>query len=60
MQDIRNRDHNAVPLHFSFCLNTSKNDTPGSIASGTHRFAFRMHTMSPVEIAIDSWPSTVT
>ncbi len=60
MQDIRDGDHKAVPLHFSFWRNTSKKETPGSTARGTHCFALRMYTMSPVEMAMDSWPSTVT
>src|SRR6266404_4003724 len=48
-----------LPLHFSFCRTTPKNDTPGSEASGKTRSDFLISTRVPVSMRSGSRPSTV-
>ena len=40
--------HMLLPLHFSFCRTTPKNDTPGMAASGRIRPDFLISTLVPV------------
>ena len=48
-----------LPLHFSFCLTTLKNDTSGITASGKVRFALRIVTTESISTRIGSRPSTL-
>jgi hypothetical protein len=48
-----------LPLHFSFCLTTLKNDTSGITASGKVRFALRIMTTESISTRIGSRPSTL-
>ena len=48
-----------LPLHFSFCRTTLKNEASGSEASGSVLFALRMVTVDPRSTWIGLRPSSV-
>ena len=52
-------NYTLLPLHFSFCLTTLKNETFGITASGNVFFAFRISTSDPTSTCIGSRPSTL-